>query len=67
MKLYVGNLPYNISTPLLFRLIDLVGTLTGQGAGTFAFIALVIGATFTLLGLGLVMAATACALSGPSA
>ena len=39
---------------LLFRLIDLVGTLTGQGAGTFAFIALVIGATLTLLGLGLV-------------
>ena len=47
---------------LLFRLIDLVGTLTGQGAGTFAFIALVIGATLTLLGLGLVQAATACAL-----
>ena len=47
---------------LVFRLVDLVGTLTGQGAGTFAFIALVIGATLTLLGLGLVQAATACAL-----
>ena len=47
---------------LLFRLVDLVGALTGQAAGTFAFIALVIGATLTLLGLGLVQAATACAL-----
>jgi hypothetical protein len=47
---------------LVFQLIDLVGTLTGQAAGTFAFIALVIGATLTLLGLGLVQAATACAL-----
>ena len=47
---------------LVFRLIDLVGTLTGQGAGAFAFFALVIGATLTLLGLGLVQAATACAL-----
>ncbi len=47
---------------LVFRLVDLVGTLTGQGAGTFAFIALVIGTTLTLLGLGLVQAAIACAL-----
>ena len=47
---------------LLFQLVDLVGSLTGQAAGTFAFIALVIGATLTLLGLGLVQAATACAL-----
>ena len=47
---------------LVFRLVDLVGTLTGQGAGTFAFLALVIGTTLTLLGLGLVQAATACAL-----
>jgi len=47
---------------LVFRLIDLVGALTGQGAGAFAFFALVIGTTLTLLGLGLVMAATACAL-----
>src|SRR4051794_36004430 len=42
---------------LLFRLVDLLGTLTGQGAGTFAFLALVIGTTLTLLGLGLVQAA----------
>ncbi len=47
---------------LVFRLVDLVGTLTGQGAGTFAFLALVIGTTLTLLGLGLVQAAIACAL-----
>jgi hypothetical protein len=47
---------------LMFRLIDAVGALTGQGAGAFAFFALVIGATLTLLGLGLVQAATACAL-----
>ena len=46
----------------MLRLIDLVGTLTGQGAGAFAFFALVIGTTLTLLGLGLVQAATACAL-----
>jgi hypothetical protein len=47
---------------LVFRLVDLIGTLTGQAAGTFAFIALVIGTTLTLLGLGLVQAAIACAL-----
>ena len=47
---------------LVLQLVDLVGTLTGQAAGTFAFIALVIGTTLTLLGLGLVQAATACAL-----
>ena len=47
---------------LMYRLVDLVGTLTGQGAGTFALLALVIGTTLTLLGLGLVQATTACAL-----
>ena len=47
---------------LVLQLVDLVGTLTGQGAGAFAFLALVIGTTLTLLGLGLVQAATACAL-----
>src|SRR4029079_7810845 len=47
---------------LVLKLVDLVVTLTGQAAGTFAFIALVIGTTLTLLGLGLVQAATACAL-----
>ena len=34
----------------------------GEGAGAFAFLALVIGTTLALLGLGLVQAATACAL-----
>jgi hypothetical protein len=47
---------------LLLRLVDLLGVVTGQGAGTFAIIALWIGMTMTLLGLGLVQAATACAL-----
>jgi hypothetical protein len=47
---------------LLLRLIDLLGVVTGQGAGTFAILALWIGMTLTLLGLGLVQAATACAL-----
>jgi hypothetical protein len=44
------------------RLVDLLGTVTGQGAGAFAFLAVVIGTTLALLGLGLVQAATACAL-----
>ncbi len=47
---------------LLFRLIDLLGVVTGQGAGAFALLALVIGTTLTLFGLGLVQAAIACAL-----
>ena len=47
---------------LLYRGIDLLGVVTGQGAGVFAVLALVIGTTLTLLGLGLVQAATACAL-----
>jgi len=47
---------------LLFRVIDLVGIVTGQGAGVFAMLALLIGTTLTLLVLGLVQAATACAL-----
>jgi len=47
---------------LLIRSIDLLGVVTGQGAGLFAFLALVIGAVLTFLGLGLVQAATACAL-----
>jgi hypothetical protein len=59
-------IPFAIAITLLqwlvFRLIDLIGALTGQGAGAFAFFALVIGTTLTLLGLGLVQAATACAL-----
>jgi hypothetical protein len=59
-------IPYAVVMTLLqwlvFRLVDLVGTVTGQGAGAFALVALVIGTTLTLLGLGLVQAATACAL-----
>lgn len=47
---------------LVYRAVDLVGVVTGQGAGVFAFLALVIGTTLALLGLGLVQAATACAL-----
>ena len=42
--------------------IDLVGVVTGEAAGTWAFLAAVVGATFTLLGLGIVQAATALAL-----
>jgi hypothetical protein len=47
---------------LLLRCIDLVGVVTGEAAGSWAFLAAVIGTTFALLGLGLVQAATACAL-----
>ena len=47
---------------LLIRGIDAIGSVTGEAAGFFAFFAVVIGATLTLLGLGLVQAATACAL-----
>ena len=47
---------------LIFRVVDLLGVVTGQGAGTFAILALAIGTAMTLLGLGLVQAATACAL-----
>jgi len=47
---------------LLYRAVDLVGVVTGQGAGVFAVLALLIGTTLTLLVLGLVQAATACAL-----
>jgi hypothetical protein len=42
--------------------IDLLGTFSGQGAGAFAFLAIVIGTTLTLFGLALVQAATTCAL-----
>jgi len=47
---------------LLYRAVDLVGVVPGQGAGVFAMLALLIGTTLTLLVLGLVQAATACAL-----
>ena len=47
---------------LLIEAIDLLGTVSGEGAGAWAFLSVVVGTTFALLGLGLVMAATACAL-----
>ena len=42
--------------------IDLLGVVTGEAAGTWAYFAAVVGATLTLLGLGLVQAAAALAL-----
>jgi hypothetical protein len=42
--------------------LDLAGSVGGEAASLLAFIAVVVGAAFTLLGLGLVQAATACAL-----
>ena len=47
---------------LLLSGIDLIGSVTGDLAGLFAYVAIVVGATLTLLGLALVMAATSCAL-----
>jgi hypothetical protein len=47
---------------LLLQAIDLAGVVTGEAAGTWAVVAGVIGLTLTLLGLGLVQAAAACAL-----
>jgi hypothetical protein len=47
---------------LLLKSIDVLGVVTGDAAGSWAFVAAVIGVTFTLLGLGIVMAATASAL-----
>jgi hypothetical protein len=47
---------------LLIGVIDALGTVSGEGAGAWAFLSVVVGTTFALLGLGLVQAATACAL-----
>ncbi len=47
---------------LLLSGIDLLGTVSGEGAGAWGFLSVVVGTTFALLGLGLVQAATACAL-----
>ena len=47
---------------LLLGAIDLIGSVSGEAAGAWAFLAVVVGTTFALLGLGLVMAAAACAL-----
>jgi hypothetical protein len=47
---------------LALQPIDLLGEVTGEPAGGHAFLSVVIGTTFALLGLGLVQAAAACAL-----
>ena len=47
---------------LLIVGLGAIGSVTGDLAGFFAYLAVVIGATLALLGLGLVQAATACAL-----
>jgi hypothetical protein len=47
---------------LLLSVLDLLGNVSGEAAGAWAFLSVVIGTTFVLLGLGLVQAATACAL-----
>jgi hypothetical protein len=47
---------------LLVSGLDALGSVTGDLAGLFAYLALLVGTTLTLLGLGLVQAATACAL-----
>jgi hypothetical protein len=47
---------------LLVSGIDAVSSVTGSLAGSLAYVAVVVGTTLTLLGFGLVQAATACAL-----
>ena len=47
---------------LLLGGLDIVGSVTGEAASIVAFVAVIVGASLTLLGLGLVQAATACAL-----
>ncbi len=42
--------------------IDAISSVTGNLAGSLAYLAVVVGTTLTLLGFGLVQAATACAL-----
>jgi len=42
--------------------VDAISSVTGNLAGSLAYVAVVLGTTLTLLGFGLVMAATACAL-----
>jgi hypothetical protein len=46
----------------LLEALDLLGSVSGEAAGAWAFLSVVIGTTFALLGLGLVQAAAACAL-----
>jgi hypothetical protein len=47
---------------LLVGGLDLAESVSGEAASVFAFLAVVVGAALTLLGLGVVQAATACAL-----
>jgi hypothetical protein len=47
---------------LLVSGLDFAGSASGEATSIFAFLAVVVGAALTLLGLGLVQAATACAL-----
>jgi hypothetical protein len=47
---------------LLLSVLDLLGSVSGEVAGAWAFLAVIVGTTFALLGLGFVMAATTCAL-----
>jgi hypothetical protein len=47
---------------LLLLAIGVIGSVTGDLAGVFAYLAVAIGAALTLLGFGIVQAATACAL-----
>ncbi len=47
---------------LLVSGIDAISSVTGDLAGSLAYAAVVVGTTLTLLGFGLVQAATACAL-----
>ncbi|MGL6280335.1 MAG: hypothetical protein ACRC50_12365, partial [Gaiella sp.] len=47
----------------IFRALELLGlSVTGETAGSAAYVAVVVGVALTLLGLGLVQAATACAV-----
>jgi hypothetical protein len=48
---------------LLLQGLDAAGNLSGELGGVFAFLAVVVGTTLTLFGLGLVMATTAGALT----
>jgi hypothetical protein len=47
---------------LLLVAVDVLGTVSGEGAGAWAFVSVVVATTFALFGLGLVQAAAACAL-----
>jgi hypothetical protein len=69
-RLYIGlglllipiTLVITIVQWVLIHGIDLIGSVTGDLAGVFAYLALVVGMTLTFLGFALVQAATACAL-----